>query len=148
MTRQTRRMALVLTAVAGVALAVGLILTALRQNIVYFYTPRDLAAAHVTPDQRIRLGGLVEKGSVARDGDNKVTFVVGDDSAQCAVSYQGLLPDLFREGQGIVAEGRLVAPGQFVATTVLAKHDERYMPPGVAEAIKERGEWRGGAVSP
>lgn len=148
MTRQTRRLALVLTAVAGVALAVGLILTALRQNIVYFYTPRDLAGAHVGPDQRIRLGGLVEKGTVARGADNEVTFVVGDDSAQCAVSYQGLLPDLFREGQGIVAEGRLVAPGKFVATTVLAKHDERYMPPGVAEAIKERGEWRGDAVTP
>jgi len=144
MTRQGRRMAFVVAGVVGLALATGLILAALRQNIVYFYTPRDLAAAHLAPGQPVRLGGLVEKGSVKRDGDNRVTFVVSDGTARCAVSYQGLLPDLFREGQGIVAEGKLVSEGQFAASSVLAKHDERYMPPGVAEAIKDRGEWRGG----
>jgi len=141
-------MAFVLAGFAGVALAVGLILTALRQNIVYFYTPGELAGAHVASGQLIRLGGLVRKGSVQRGTDNRVTFVVTDGRADCAVSYQGLLPDLFREGQGIVAEGRLADAGMLAATSVLAKHDERYMPPGVADEIKARGEWRDSGMTP
>ncbi len=131
-----------------VASAVALLLTALRQNIVYFYGPAEMAAAKIEPQRRVRLGGLVAQGSLVREADNLVRFEVTDGgAANVPVLYHGLLPDLFREGQGVVAEGRLGTNGVFAADNVLAKHDERYMPPEVEKMLKKRGVWRGESVS-
>ena len=116
-----------------------LVLFALRGAIVYFYTPSDLAAKPVKPGQRFRLGGLVADGSVVRGGGTKVSFGVTDTINTLNVRFDGVLPDLFREGQGVVAEGALDAAGIFQADTVLAKHDETYMPPEVAKSLKEKG---------
>ena len=142
MTRKERRFALVIGGLGLLGAAVALILSALSQNIVYFYAPGDLAAHPVAEGRRFRLGGLVEQGSVKREADNVTDFQVVDHKGKVAVRYQGLLPDLFREGQGVVAEGRLGADGVFRADQVLAKHDERYMPREVADALKRSGEWR------
>jgi cytochrome c-type biogenesis protein CcmE len=142
MTRKQRRLALVAGGLGLVGAAVALILTALSQNIVYFYAPAELAQHPMTEGRRFRLGGLVEQGSVRREADNIALFRVTDLKAEVAVRYQGILPDLFREGQGVVAEGRLGPGGVFMADQVLAKHDERYMPREVAEALKRSGEWR------
>lgn len=117
------------------ACAVGLILYGFQENITFFYTPSDLALKTLPPQQRIRLGGMVEQGSVQRDGVN-LTFTVTDYKQAMRVNFQGIAPDLFREGQGVVAEGYVTAPGIFKATTLLAKHDENYMPPELAQ-IKE-----------
>ena len=141
MKRKQRR--LVLIGVAGVILfsAVGLMLVAFQDNIVFFNSPSDVVSNGVAPGQRIRLGGLVQEGSVERVGDTTVRFAVTDTASQIPVVYSGLLPDLFREGQGVVTEGKLGPDGIFVADTVLAKHDENYMPREVADALKEQGHW-------
>jgi cytochrome c-type biogenesis protein CcmE len=122
--------------------AAALVLTALQENISYFYSPSDLNTAPA--GRSIRLGGLVEEGSVKRQDDGlTVTFRITDLAASVPVTYKGILPDLFREGQGVVTEGTLGPGGQFVAREVLAKHDETYMPPEVADALKKAGQWKG-----
>lgn len=142
MTRKGRR--LVLIGLAGLVLAAagGLVLTALNDTIVFFNAPTQVLEKPPAPGTRFRLGGLVEQGSVARDGSN-VKFAVTDGGHKVPVSFKGILPDLFREGQGVIAEGALSADGTFVADTVLAKHDETYMPKEVADALKKQGTWKG-----
>lgn len=139
MTRKQRRGTIIIAAVSVLALATILTMFALRDSIVFFHTPSDVAEQKVNVGQRIRLGGLVEQGSVKRGGGTSVEFVVTDTLKTVAVSYKGVLPDLFREGQGVVAEGVLEPGGHLLADTVLAKHDENYMPPEVAEALKAKG---------
>ncbi len=142
MTRKQRRLALIGGSLAVLALAAGLVLNAMRDSIVFFTTPTDVATKQIAPGKRFRLGGLVEPGSLVR-GDNLVArFAVTDGNAKVQVSYQGILPDLFREGQGVVAEGSLDGVGAFKADTVLAKHDETYMPKEVADALKKQGHWK------
>jgi len=128
--------------VAGIGGAV-LVVAALRDNVLYFYSPSDISAKHVPPHVAFRIGGLVEKGSLKRGPGAEVRFVVSDGRARVPVRYSGALPDLFREGQGVVVEGALGRNGVFKADTVLAKHDERYMPPEVADALKKAGHWQG-----
>jgi len=140
-TRKQKRLALIAGLALVLALATALVLMALRDQIVFFYSPSDIATRQVLPGQAIRLGGLVKDGSWVRNGDSNV-FVVTDGSADLAASYTGILPDLFREGQGVVAEGSLTPDGKFVATNVLAKHDENYIPKEVVDALKASGEWR------
>ena len=141
--RKARRRLQVVLAIAPVlALAVGLTLYGLRDSVSYFYTPSQALAAKVTPERTVRLGGLVEAGSVVNHPGGRVDFVVSDGQGAARVVYHGDLPDLFREGQGIVATGRFVQAGEFAADEVLAKHDETYMPREVAEALKASGEWR------
>ena len=143
MTRKQKRLALIAAAGAVLMTAVLLVMTALRDEIVFFYTPTDiLSAGKAREGQRIRLGGLVKEASIKRDGE-RVEFVVTDTEREIPVSYTGILPDLFREGQGVVAEGALAAGGIFAADTVLAKHDENYMPKEVADALREKGVWKG-----
>jgi cytochrome c-type biogenesis protein CcmE len=143
MTRKQRRLTIIGTAGAVLAVAVGLVLFALSDRIVFFNSPSDIAANAPPPGQRIRLGGLVAEGSVTKSPDGRVDFAVTDGRATVNVSYHGILPDLFREGQGVVVEGTMAA-GAFAADSVLAKHDERYMPPEVADALKKQGVWRDG----
>ena len=135
-------------ALGTVAVAATLVLVALRDSVVFFYGPSEFAAKAPAPGTRLRVGGLVEQGSVKHLGGNTVDFVITDNTRTIGVSYTGLLPDLFREGQGIVAEGVVDAPGRFKADSVLAKHDETYMPREVADALKKSGEWRGAAGQP
>ena len=144
MTRRGRRLALIGSALAIAGVALGLVLYGLSDSIVFFYGPSDVATKALGPGTRLRLGGLVEQGSVHRDGGT-VRFTVTDNSKTVNVTYTGLLPDLFREGQGIVAEGTLDGPGSMRADEVLAKHDERYMPRDVADKLKKEGLWRDGA---
>jgi cytochrome c-type biogenesis protein CcmE len=143
MTRKQRRAILIGTCLGVLALAVGLVLMALRDSIVFFYTPSEVAEKHLDTGQRFRLGGLVENGSLKRGEGTTISFVVTDKRATLPVTYTGVLPDLFREGQGGVAEGALTSEGVFHADSVLAKHDEKYMPPEVAKKLKEQGVWRG-----
>lgn len=143
MTRKKKRLALILSALVVLGGATGLVLYALRDNIVFFYTPREVVAKNLAPGTRLRIGGLVKKGSVVHDG-TIVHFVVTDGTDNVPVTYAGALPDLFREGQGVVAEGALSTSGM-IASNVLAKHDERYMPREVADALKKRGVWQEGA---
>ena len=145
MTRKQRRAVLIGTCLGVLALAVGLVLMALRDSIVFFYTPAEVAEKHLDTGQRFRLGGLVEDGSLKRGEGTTVSFVITDKRATLPVTYTGVLPDLFREGQGVIAEGMLTAGGVFHADSVLAKHDEKYMPPEVAKKLKEQGVWRGDA---
>lgn len=145
MTRKQRRAVLIGTCLGVLALAVGLVLVALRDSIVFFYTPSEVAEKHLDPGLRFRLGGLVEDGSVKRGEGTAVSFVITDKRETLPVTYTGVLPDLFREGQGVVAEGMLNSDGVFNADSVLAKHDENYMPPEVAKKLKEQGVWRGDA---
>jgi cytochrome c-type biogenesis protein CcmE len=142
MTRKQRRLTLVASALAVLALAVGLVLVALRDNIVFFYGPSELAQKAPAPGTRLRVGGLVKEGSLRRETGQSVRFVVTDIKAEVEATYTGLLPDLFREGQGVVAEGTLGTDGIFHAETVLAKHDERYMPRDVADTLKKQGLWQ------
>ena len=136
-----KRLYIVLAIIAGVGIAVALALSALQQNINLFYTPTQIANGEAPLDTRIRAGGMVEKGSLQRSGDSlDVRFVVTDFSKSVPITYRGILPDLFREGQGIVALGKLNAEGVLVADEVLAKHDENYMPPEVTKALKESGQ--------
>lgn len=124
------------------AIAIGLILFALRDNIVFFYGPTEMAEKAPPRGTRLRIGGLVKRGSLTHHGSSTVVFAVTDLKHDVKVSYAGLLPDLFREGQGVVAEGTVEGPGLFHADTVLAKHDERYMPKDVADKLKQQGTWR------
>ena len=135
-------------AIIGVTLTLALLLItqALKEQITFFKTPTDIVTKGLDPAERVRIGGLVKEGSVTRNG-KKVDFIVTDTAHDLNVYYEGILPDLFREGQGIVAEGQLNTNGVFVADTVLAKHDENYVPKEVAAALKEQGVWKGGAWS-
>ena len=142
MTRRQRRLVLIGGGLGVLAIAAALVLSALRDSIVFFNTPTDLAEKHVQPGARIRLGGLVTAGSVVRGDNLSVRFEVTDGNRAVPVAYQGILPDLFREGQGVVAEGALDGTGVFKADTVLAKHDENYMPKEVADALKKQGHWK------
>ena len=142
MTRRQRRLALIGSSAAVLAVAVGLVLTALKDSIVFFNSPTDLVEKHVAPGTRLRIGGLVKEGSVSRGEGLAVRFEVTDGKRTVPVAYQGLLPDLFREGQGVVAEGALDSAGTFRADSVLAKHDETYMPKDVADALKKQGHWK------
>jgi cytochrome c-type biogenesis protein CcmE len=144
MTRKQRRGVLIGTCLVVLGVAVGLVLYAMRDSIVFFYSPSDIAEMQVAPGQRIRLGGLVETGSVRRDQGTTVHFSVTDGAKVMPVTYTGVLPDLFREGQGVVTEGAVMPDGTFKADNVLAKHDENYMPPEVAAKLKEKGIWREG----
>lgn len=142
MKRKHKRLTFVVVALCLLGAAAGLVLTAFEENIVFFFSPTDIVEKKAVEDRRFRLGGLVEEGSVDRSGGETIAFRVTDISNAVPVQYTGILPDLFREGQGIVAEGRLV-DGVFVADEVLAKHDETYMPPEVADALKKSGQWQG-----
>jgi len=143
MTRKQQRMVMIGSALAVLGIAVGLVLFALRDSIVFFYTPTDVIEKKLGPGQRFRLGGLVETGSVKKGDGGRVDFAVTDTKSSVKVVYRGVLPDLFREGQGVVTEGRLDGGGLFTADSVLAKHDETYMPAEVAKALKEQGVWQG-----
>jgi cytochrome c-type biogenesis protein CcmE len=142
MTRKQRRLVLIGSALAVLVLAVGLVLTALKDSIVFFNSPTDVVEKQVAPGARIRLGGLVKEGSIARGDNLQVRFAVTDGRNTIQVAYQGLLPDLFREGQGVVTEGALDQSGTFRADSVLAKHDENYMPREVADRLKQQGHWK------
>jgi cytochrome c-type biogenesis protein CcmE len=142
MTRKQRRFAMIAAGVSVLASAVLLILFAMQDSVVFFNSPTDVVEKHVVPGSRIRLGGLVSPGSVTRGDALAVRFEVTDGNHAIPVTYQGILPDLFREGQGIVAEGALDGSGVFKADNVLAKHDETYMPKEVADALKKQGHWK------
>ena len=140
--RKKQRLYVVFGSVLLLGGAAALVLTALGQNVAFFLTPSQVAA-HEVPDARnFRIGGLVVAGSVQHEGDGSVRFSLTDQKSQVPVRYAGVLPDLFREGQGIVAQGQLGSDGTFVATEVLAKHDERYMPREVVDALKANGTWQ------
>lgn len=143
MTRKQRRLSLIAVGIGTLALALGLVLTAMRDTIVFFHAPADIAAKGIRPGTRFRLGGLVQQGSLIRAQGQQISFEVADALAQVPVRYQGILPDLFREGQGVVAEGVLDPSGVFKADTVLARHDETYMPREVADALRAQGHWQG-----
>jgi cytochrome c-type biogenesis protein CcmE len=144
LTRRGRRLALIAVSLAVVGAAVAIALYALSDSIVFFYSPTEVVEKAVHPGARLRVGGLVKAGSVVKLSDENMSFVVTDGANELKVAYQGLLPDLFREGQGVVAEGVLAAPGEMRAETILAKHDERYMPREVVEALKKQGRWQEG----
>ena len=146
MTRKRRRLYFVMLGLLGLGAGAALALTAFQDNIVFFRSPTEVAAGKVAVNQRVRIGGLVENGSLVKNGEN-VSFAVTDMSNTLKVQYTGLLPDLFREGQGIVAEGQM-KDGVFVASEVLAKHDENYMPKEVADALKKSGHWQEGGPPP
>ncbi|MBB4212330.1 cytochrome c-type biogenesis protein CcmE [Rhodothalassium salexigens DSM 2132] len=143
--RKQQRLVMGLAGLFGLAIAGALLVLALGEGANHFRTPADLAERPIEPGRSFRLGGLVAEGSVDKLGDSTITFRVTDGAAEQLVRFRGIVPDLFREGQGVIAEGVLDSAGLFVASNVLAKHDETYMPPEVAEALKERGEWREGA---
>ncbi|MBD9450504.1 cytochrome c maturation protein CcmE [Rhizobium sp. RHZ02] len=144
MTRKQKRLAVIGGGMSFIIAAVLLVMFAFSQSVAYFYMPSDLAKTPVAPETRIRLGGLVGEGSIVRGKGSTVRFAVTDPSGESvSVTYAGILPDLFREGQGVVTEGRFEgASHEFVADTVLAKHDEKYMPKEVADKLKEQGLWQ------
>lgn len=142
MTRKQRRLTLIGTAGCVVALALGLVLYAMSGSITFFFSPSEAAAKGVQPGTRFRLGGLVKDGSIVRGDHGRVTFVIMDANDELKVDYTGILPDLFREGQGVIAEGALDAGGAFQADSILAKHDENYMPREVADSLKAQGHWQ------
>lgn len=140
--RKHRRLALVGLGLAALGIAVAIVLTQIQDHLVFFHSPTDLVTKpELVADRRLRLGGLVREGSVERQADGIVHFRVTDLSEDVPVTYKGILPDLFREGQGVVVEGRM-RDGAFVADQVLAKHDENYMPPEVADSLKQSGQWQ------
>ena len=139
MTRKKKRLSLILGGLAVLGLAAGLVLYALSGTITFFHTPSDLTETGVQPGQRIRLGGMVEEGTVKKGPGTLTSFGVTDTIKTVTVTYDGILPDLFREGQGVVTEGKLQTNGSFVADTVLAKHNENYMPRDLANSLKEKG---------
>ena len=141
MKRKYQRLYMVLGALIAVALGAAMMLLAFEDSVVFFYSPSDIKEGRATINQRIRVGGLVEVDSVQKK-DTQVIFIVTDTVERLEVTFNGILPDLFREGQGIIAEGKLIKIGKFQASEVLAKHDENYMPPEVAAAIKEAGQWQ------
>lgn len=142
MKRKHKRLTFVVIALVLLAVAATLVLSAFKENIVFFYSPTDLKEKRIPLDRRIRVGGLVEKGSIEKSGIT-TTFRITDNANVIKATYTGILPDLFREGKGVVAEG-VMAGGVFKADEVLAKHDENYMPPEVAAALKKSGQWQGG----
>jgi cytochrome c-type biogenesis protein CcmE len=144
LTRKQKRASLLIAALAVLGSAAGLVLYALSDTIVFFFTPAEVMARSIEPDTRFRLGGLVAEGSLRRNGTS-VAFTITDGQKTLPVAFTGQLPDLFREGQGVVAEGKLDGTGVFIADTVLAKHDENYMPREVADALKKKGLWQGQA---
>jgi cytochrome c-type biogenesis protein CcmE len=141
-TRKQRRLVLIGGSLGVLAIAVALMLNAFRDSVVFFSSPSDIMEKHVGPGTRVRLGGLVKTGSVARGADLRIRFEVTDGKNEIPVAYQGLVPDLFREGQGVVAEGTLDGSGVFRADTILAKHDATYMPKEVVDALKKSGHWK------
>ena len=141
MTRKQKRLAVIGGLALVVALATGLILVALRDQIVFFYSPTEVRERQVAVGEPIRLGGLVKEGSWTRAGQDN-DFIVTDGRTEMPVTFVGILPDLFKDGQGVVAEGSVSPAGTFVATNVLAKHDENYMPKEVVQALKDSGEWQ------
>lgn len=145
MTRKQKRLSLIVAAGIILAASAGLILFALNDRIVFFYTPSDLTKQVIGPGTRVRIGGLVEVGSVDKSSLPLIKFSITDGDAQLAVIYKGSLPDLFREGQGVVSEGIISSDHVLQADTVLAKHDENYMPKEVADALRQKGVWQGGA---
>jgi len=144
MTRKQRRLILIGSSLGVLAIAAALVLSALNDSIVFFNSPTDIAEKHVAVGTRIRVGGVVKPGSLQRGENLNVRFEVTDGKSEVAVRYQGIVPDLFREGQGVVAEGKLESGSMVVADTVLAKHDERYMPREVVDALKKTGRWQEG----
>ena len=148
MTRKGRRLILIAGALGVIAAAAGLALYALSDNIVFFYSPSEVLQKNVQAGARMRVGGLVEPGSVVKAAGDRLDFSITDGANQVKVSYAGLPPDLFREGQGVVAEGVLEGPGRLRAETILAKHDERYMPREVVDALKKQGRWQEGDAKP
>ena len=144
MTRKQRRLVLIGSSLGVLALAATLVLSALRDSVVFFNSPTEVVEKNVAPGARIRLGGLVKPGTLERGENLAVRFEVTDGNRGVPVAYRGVLPDLFREGQGIVAEGALDHAGVFKADAVLAKHDENYMPKEVADALKKQGHWKDG----
>ena len=144
MTRKGRRLTLIGIAFAVVGCAAALALYALSDSIVFFYGPTEVLQKNPAAGTRMRIGGLVKAGSLVKSEGEKARFVITDNASNVAVTYQGMLPDLFREGQGVVAEGVLESPGVFHAESVLAKHDERYMPREVVDALKKQGRWQEG----
>ena len=147
MTRKQRRLTMIACAGVVLAIAAGLVLIALRDQIVFFYSPSELAEKTLATGSRVRIGGLVQEGSVVRDSAGGVRFAVTDTAKTVTVAYHGILPDLFREGQGIVAEGVIAGDGSVTADTVLAKHDENYMPKEVVDALKAQGVWQEGEAA-
>ena len=145
MTRKQRRLVLIGSSLGVLALAAVLVLSALKDSIVFFNSPTDVVEKGVAPGSRIRLGGLVKEGSVQRGDNLAMRFEITDGNRAIAVRYQGILPDLFREGQGVIAEGVLEPGGGFKADSVLAKHDEKYMPKEVVDALKKQGRWEEGS---
>jgi cytochrome c-type biogenesis protein CcmE len=144
MTRKQRRFLFIGVGLVVLSGATALVLNAFQDSIVFFYSPAEVAEKHITPGQRFRLGGLVEDGSLKRGPGDRAEFKVTDNTKTMTVVYEGMLPDLFREKQGVVAEGRLDAQNVFLADKVLAKHDEKYIPREVADALKKQGKWREG----
>jgi len=145
MTRKQRRLILIGSSLGVLAIAAALVLSALRDSIVFFNSPTDVAEKHIPVGTRVRIGGLVKPGTIQRGENMQVRFEVTDGNSDLPVRYQGIVPDLFREGQGVVAEGKLES-GMLVADTVLAKHDERYMPREVVDALKKTGRWQESAA--
>ena len=144
MKRKHRRLSFICIGLLALGTATGLILIAFEDNIVFFHSPTEIVQNSISPDRRIRVGGLVERGSAKRNGKSAtVTFRVTDLTTSLQVNYNGILPDLFREGQGVVAEGHY-RNGKFMATQILAKHDENYMPKDVADALIKSGKWKDG----
>jgi cytochrome c-type biogenesis protein CcmE len=143
--RKRRRLLWLGAALLALGSASALGLSALNDTLVFFYSPSEMETKHLQPSQIVRIGGLVEKGSLATSAEGQVSFRVTDLRRTIPVIYRGVLPDLFREGQGVVAQGSLGGDGVFTATQVLAKHDEKYMPPEVAAALKKSGRWQEGA---
>jgi cytochrome c-type biogenesis protein CcmE len=142
MTRKQRRLILIGSSLGVLAFAVALVLNSLRESIVFFNSPTDIAEKKSAPGTRVRLGGMVKVGSLQRGDNLQLRFEVTDGNKDIPVSYRGIVPDLFREGQGVVAEGRIEPGGTFMADTVLAKHDENYMPREVVETLKKQGHWQ------
>ena len=142
MTRKQKRLSVIAGALGFLGIAVALTFYALGQKASYFYMPADLAGVTLEPGQRIRLGGLVEKGTIVRDQGTEVEFSVTDMERSVKVAYSGILPDLFREEQGVITEGSFGSGGVFIADSVLAKHDETYMPKEVADSLKAKGVWQ------
>jgi cytochrome c-type biogenesis protein CcmE len=146
MTRKQRRLVLIGASLSVLAIAAALVLGAMRDSIVFFNSPTDVTEKHHPPGTRMRIGGLVKPGSLQRGDNLLVHFAVTDGKTDIPVRYQGIVPDLFREGQGVVAEGKIEPGGTFAADTVLAKHDERYMPREVVDALKQSGRWQEGEM--
>ena len=144
MTRKRRRLYVVIGAMVLLGAATALVIGAFRDNLVFFFSPTELLENSIEVGQRIRIGGLVEDGSFVRDEDGlTVHFSITDLNQNVRVSYRGILPSLFREGQGVIVQGRLENSDHFIADEVMAKHDENYMPPEVADALKKSGKWKG-----